>query len=61
MAEHTDLRARMRDADVATRVAFFGKLAGEEFIQLGTENTIRDELSLFADLSGHTWEDRKKL
>jgi hypothetical protein len=45
----------MRDTDVAARIPFFGKLAGEELVQLGTENTIRDELALFADLSGHVW------
>jgi hypothetical protein len=43
----------MSDADVATRVAFLRKLASEKFVQLGTENTIGDELALLANLSGH--------
>lgn len=43
----------MRNTDVATRIAFLGKLAGEKFVQLSTEDTIRDELALLADLSGH--------
>lgn len=53
MAESADLGARMCDADVATRVAFLGKLAGEKFVQLSTENTIRDKLALLAGWSGH--------
>jgi hypothetical protein len=43
----------MCDTDVATRVAFLGKLTSKKFVQFGTEDTIRDELSLLADLSGH--------
>jgi hypothetical protein len=43
----------MCDTDVATRVALLGKLTGEKFVQFGAEDTIRDKLSLFADLSGH--------
>jgi hypothetical protein len=51
--KHTDLCACVRDADIATRVTFLGKLASEKLIQLGTENAIGDKLALFADLSGH--------
>jgi hypothetical protein len=43
----------MCDTDVATRVAFLGKLTGEKFVQFGAEDAIRDELSLLADWSGH--------
>lgn len=53
MAKSADLGTRMCDTDVATRVAFLGKLAGEKFVQLGTENTICDKLALLAGLSGH--------
>jgi hypothetical protein len=53
MAESAYLGTRMCDTDVATRVAFLGKLTGKKFVQLGAEDTIRDELSLLADLSGH--------
>jgi hypothetical protein len=52
-AEHTDLCARMRDSDIATRVTFLREFAGEKVVQLRTEDTICDELALFADLSGH--------
>jgi hypothetical protein len=51
--ERAYLGTRMRDTDVATRVAFLRELTGEKFVQLGAEDTIRDELSLLADLSGH--------
>jgi len=47
------LSAGMSNADITTRVAFLRKLTGKEFIQLGTEDTIGNELALFADLSGH--------
>ena len=52
--ERTDLCARVRDTDIATRVTFFRELAGEKVVQLGTEDTICNELALFANLSGHT-------
>jgi len=45
-----DLSASMGHTNVATRVTFFREFAGEEFIEFGAENTICDELSLFADL-----------
>jgi hypothetical protein len=60
MAESTYLGTRMCDTDVATRVAFLGELTGEKFVQFGAEDTIRDKLSLLADLSGHrlkSWEE----
>ena len=53
MAESAYLGTRMCDTDVATRVAFLGKLTGKKLVQFGAEDTIRDELSLLADLSGH--------
>ena len=53
MAESAYLGTRMCDTDVATRVALLGKLTGEKFVQFGAEDTICDELSLLADLSGH--------
>lgn len=43
----------MSNADIATRVAFFSEFSGEEFIELGTEDTVSYELALFADLRGH--------
>ena len=39
--------------DIATRVTLLSEFAGEKFIEFGTENTIRYELSLFTDLRGH--------
>jgi hypothetical protein len=41
--------------DIATRVTLLSEFAGEKFIEFGTENTIRHELSLFTDLGGHFW------
>ena len=53
MVQSTYLGTRMCDTDVASRVAFLGKLTGEKFVQFSAEDTIRDKLSLLADLSGH--------
>ncbi len=53
MAENAYLGTRMCDTDIATRVAFLGKLTCEKFVQLGAEDTIRNKLALLADLSGH--------
>ena len=53
MTESAYLCARMCDTDVAARVAFLGKLMGEKFVQFSAEDTVRNELSFFADLSGH--------
>jgi hypothetical protein len=47
------LSARVGDTDIAARVTFFSELTGEKFIELGAEDTIGDEFSLFADLGGH--------
>jgi hypothetical protein len=44
--------------DIATRVTFLSQLAGEELVELSTENTIGDELSLFADLDRHSSENK---
>jgi hypothetical protein len=52
----TDLCACVRDTDIAARVTFLRELAGEEVVQLGAEDTIGNELALFANLSGHTGE-----
>jgi hypothetical protein len=53
MVDNVYLGTRMCDTDIATRVAFLGKLTGKKLVQFGAEDTIRDELSLLADLSGH--------
>ena len=47
------LSTSVGDADVATRVTLLRKLAGEEVVQLGAEDTVSDELALLADLAGH--------
>jgi len=46
----------MSNADIATRVALFRKLTGKELVQLSAEDTISDELALFADLGSHLGE-----
>ncbi len=53
MQNNTHLSASVGDTDVAARVALLGKLAGEEIVQLGAEDTVSDELALLADLAGH--------
>ena len=40
----------MCDTDITSRVAFLCKLASEELVKLGTEDTVSDELPLLADL-----------
>ena len=47
------LSTSVGDADVAARVTLLRKLAGEEVVQLGAEDTVSDELALLADLGGH--------
>jgi hypothetical protein len=56
------LSAGVGDTDVAARVTFLSELAGEKFIEFGAENTVGDELALFADLGGHfvVWRDSKR-
>lgn len=61
MAESADLGTCMCDTDVAARVTFLRKLAGEKFVQFGTENTIRDKLAFLAGWGGHIWEVGKEL
>jgi hypothetical protein len=39
--------------DITSRVTFFGEFTSEEFIEFGAEDTVCDELALFADLGGH--------
>ena len=39
--------------DIATRVALLRKLAGEEIVEFGAEDTVSDELALLADLARH--------
>jgi len=51
--KRTDFSASVCHTDIATRVTLLSQLAGEELIELGAENTVSYELSLFADLSGH--------
>ena len=43
----------MSDANIATGVTFLCKLAHKELIELCTEDTIGDKLSLLANLAGH--------
>lgn len=42
--------------DIATRVALLSQFAGEELVELSTEDTVSNELSLFRDLGGHCAE-----
>jgi len=53
------LSTRVCYTDITTRIPLLGQLAGKEFVEFGTENTISDELSLFADLRGHVLGNRK--
>ena len=48
--------AGVRDTDIAARVTLLGKLASEEVVELGLEDTVGDELSLLADLARHFWD-----
>jgi hypothetical protein len=41
------------DTDIATRVTLLGELTSEKLVQFCTEDTVCDELALFADLAGH--------
>ena len=41
--------------DIATRVTFLSQFTGEEFVELGAEDTIGHKLSFLADLSRHFW------
>ena len=50
---NTDLSASMRYSNITTRVTLLSQFTSEEFIEFSTENTISDELSLFADLGRH--------
>lgn len=43
----------MGDANIASRVTLLSEFASEEFVKFGAENTVSDELALFADLGGH--------
>ena len=45
----------MCHTDIATRVTLLRKLTGEEIVEFGTEDTVSDELALFADLARHFW------
>lgn len=53
---NADLGTGMRNSDFAARVSLLCELTGEELAELGAEHTVRDEFSLFADLSGHFGE-----
>lgn len=50
----------MGDPNITARVTFLRQLAGEEIVEFSTEDTISDELALFADLGGH-FEEAKGL
>lgn len=54
----TDLSASVGNTDVAARVTLLGELASEEVVQLGTEDTVSDELALLADLARHLEDER---
>ena len=41
------------DTDIAPRVTLLSQFTGEEFVDFCTEDTVRDELALLADLCGH--------
>ena len=41
------------DADITARVTFLGEFTGKELIEFSAEDTIRDKLALFTDLTGH--------
>jgi hypothetical protein len=43
----------MGDSNITSRVALLSKLAGKEFIQFSTEDTIGNELAFFTDLGSH--------
>ena len=43
----------MSYADITARVALLGKLTSKEIVELGLEDTVGDELALFADLARH--------
>ena len=47
------LSTSVGNTDIATRVALLRKLAGEEIIEFGAEDTVSDELALLADLARH--------
>ena len=47
------LCASVSHTDIAARVTLLGQFASEELVELGAEDTVSDELSLLADLSGH--------
>jgi hypothetical protein len=48
-----DFGAGVCYTDITSRVTFFGEFTSEEFIEFGAEDTVCDELALFADLGGH--------
>ena len=43
----------MGHTDIAARVALLRELASQEVVELGLEDTVGNELSLFADLARH--------
>ena len=45
--------AGVRDTDIAARVTLLGKLASEEVVELGLEDTVGYELALLANLARH--------
>lgn len=49
--DHLGLRGRHANFDAG--VALLGKLAGQQFIQLGIQHTVRDKLLLLRDVGRH--------
>ena len=47
------LGAGVCHTDITARVALLGKLTSKEIVELGLEDTVGDELALFADLARH--------
>ena len=47
------LSAGVCHTDITARVTLLGKLASQEVVELGLEDTVGDELALFADLARH--------
>ena len=43
----------MSYTNITARVTFLSEFTGEEFIKLGTKDTVSDKLSLLADLGRH--------
>ena len=49
------------DTNITARVTLLGEFTGEEFVKFGAEDTVCDELALFADLSRHLEDCKQRL